>query len=69
MHCVFGVHCRSRQREVVDAVSSQCEDLEAKVHQQEVQYVSVIKSLEARYVQLCVLMCVCVYVCVCVTCN
>eukprot|EP00955_Chlamydomonas_euryale_P050047 354452-Chlamydomonas_euryale.AAC.3 len=47
--------CRNKQKEVLDAVSSQCEEMETKVHEQEVQAVAEMRNLEAsvsRYHQL-----------------
>jgi len=46
---------RSKQKEVLEAVSSQAEELEQKTHQQEVQIVAALKSLDAnasRYNQM-----------------
>ncbi|KAG1675041.1 hypothetical protein FOA52_002698 [Chlamydomonas sp. UWO 241] len=47
---------RNKTKEVLDAVSSQCEEMETKVHQQEVASVAEMRNLEAsvsRYHQLC----------------
>eukprot|EP00798_Chlamydomonas_sp_ICE-L_P031181 gene31181-6325_t len=46
---------RSKQKEVLEAISSQCEEMERKVHSQEVQVVAELKTLDSsvvRYNQL-----------------